>query len=142
MNDISYRMRLVELAEKVKASRDAGWDDNESLSELNSLLPGTDIDNLCDSDMNAETIIDICLNRDQAEHSLSRDELVALVNRIMLRKPVRFGSEAELLSAVSLFDRNCNHPGKNGLIFYPEEYFDGNQEPTPEEVVDKALSGE
>jgi hypothetical protein len=39
---------------------------------------------------------------------------------------------------VDLFVRNVPHPEADDLIFYPQKEF--GHEPTPEEVVDRALS--
>lgn len=66
---------------------------------------------------------------------MSRDELVALVRRIMAGEG---GSQEEADRLVDLFLENVPHPEADGLIFYPDEYF--GHEPTPEEVVDAALS--
>lgn len=53
------RERLIELVRNIQDSRDRGGNDAESLAEFNRLLPGTDIDNLCNSDYDVETIVDI-----------------------------------------------------------------------------------
>lgn len=134
------REQLIELARNIQDSRDRGWNDAESLAEFNRLLPGTDIDNLCDSDWDIETIVDVCLGKDQAERRLNREELLALVRRFS--DPNGYATEAESTIAYKTFERNCRHPAGGDLIFYPDEYFGGRSDPTAEEIVDKALKGE
>lgn len=119
------RQRLVELARNIQDSRDRGGDDVESLNEFHRLLPGTDIDNLCNSDWDVETIVDVCLGKDDAQRPLSREELVALVRRFTDPSAVRFVTEGASISAVRAFERNCRHPAGSDLIFYPEEHFNG-----------------
>jgi Colicin immunity protein / pyocin immunity protein len=67
---------------------------------------------------------------------LSRDELIALVKRIMAAE----GTEAEMDAAVELFEANCPNPRKNGLIFWPHGYpHDASKpEPTAEQIVELA----
>jgi hypothetical protein len=52
------------------------------------------------------------------------------------------GSEEEIKLAVELFDANCLHPDKNGLIFWPHGFPHRPDlpEPTAEKIVDKALT--
>lgn len=68
---------------------------------------------------------------------LSPIELATLVKRIMEAE----GTEAEIAIMIKQFDANCNHPAKNGLIYYPDEYFAGNSDPSIEEIVQKAVLG-
>ena len=138
----SLRQRLVELARNIQDSRDRGGNDVESLTEFHLLLPGTDIDNLCNSDWDVETIVDFCLGKDEAQRPLGREELVALVRRFTDPSAGGFATEAESNLAVETFEANCRHPAGCDLIFYPEEHFDGRSDPTVEEIVDKALAGE
>jgi hypothetical protein len=68
---------------------------------------------------------------------LTRAEMIALVEKIRRAE----GTEEEISAVVKLFDANCLHPDKNGLIFWPHG-FPANPElpePTTEEIVDKAL---
>ena len=72
---------------------------------------------------------------------LSREELIKLVERISLAE----GTEKELESMMALFDANVPHPNGSNLIFYPEDYnartfVTSSYNPTPEEIVEKALS--
>lgn len=70
-----------------------------------------------------------------APGDLSRDELIALVARIMRAE----ADEAEEDRLVALFDDSVAHPSATDLIFYPQKYFK-HDEPTPEEIVDAALA--
>lgn len=67
--------------------------------------------------------------------SMSRDELIELVRRIMAGEGE---SQEEADRLVEQFLANVPHPEADGLIFYPDQYF--GHEPTAEEVVDRALS--
>lgn len=138
--DRSPRKRLISLARNIQDSRDRGSTDADSLNEFERLLPGTDIDNLCNSDLDVATIVDICLGERDIKHLLSREELLTLVKRFM--DPDGFATEAEGITAYKVFDANCKHHAGGDLIFYPEEHFDGRSNPTPEEIVDKALRHE
>ena len=66
---------------------------------------------------------------------MDRSELIGLVRRIMNDVAP---SEEEADRLIALFEESVPHPRASGLIFYPEEEF--GREPTPEEVVDRALS--
>lgn len=70
---------------------------------------------------------------------LSRDEMVALVSRIMRAE----GSEEESDADLDQFIANCRHPAGSDLIFWPDQVpeFAPGHEPTVDEVVDLALSG-
>ena len=71
---------------------------------------------------------------------LSRDELVALVRRIMAAEG-ETQEEADRL--VDLFEANVPHPAATDLIFWPRralgDQWDG-RELTPEDIVDRALA--
>jgi len=68
---------------------------------------------------------------------LTRAEMIALVEKIRRAE----GTEEEIGAMVELFDANCLHPDKNGLIFWPHGFPNNPElpEPTSEEIVDKAL---
>jgi hypothetical protein len=66
-----------------------------------------------------------------SDRKLTREEMIALVDKIRRAE----GTEEEIDAAVELFDANCLHPRRNGLIFWPD-----GPEPTTEEIVDKALT--
>lgn len=137
--DPSVRERLLELVGRIPDPHDYREPDHEFLAAFEKLLPGTDIDNLRRSDYPDETVVDICLGEADTHRQLSREELLALV-KIILSAPE--GTEAESVLRVLAFSNNCKHPAGSDLIFYPEESFGGRSEPTPEEIVDKAMRGE
>jgi hypothetical protein len=72
--------------------------------------------------------------------ALSRSEMIELVRRISTAN----GSEAEIDEMVGVFVANCRHPAGTDLIFWPNGFpHDSSKpEPTVEEIVDKAMSGE
>ncbi|MEZ6072580.1 MAG: bacteriocin immunity protein [Pirellulales bacterium] len=133
------RGRLLELVDTIREAREQGIDSPESLSAFEQLLPDTDVDNLCNSDYDDETIVDICLGEQDARRACTRDELVELVKRFSIVEG--YATEAESILAVLTFKYNCRHPAGSDLIFYYDPYFDG-RDPTPKEIVDLALRGE
>ena len=137
-----FRERLVELAGNIQDSRDRGWNDLASLTEFERLLPGTDIDSMCNSDLELETIVDVCLGKKDTERSLSRADLLNLVRKFTSPGADYYSTEAESILAVQAFNNNCRHPAGSDLIFCPEEHFEGRSNPTPEEIVEKALRGQ
>jgi hypothetical protein len=136
------RDRLIDLVNQIRDSRDHGHDDPDSLSEFERLVPKTDVDNLCNSDYSDETIVDLCLGEKDAEQFCTPDELLELVRKLVSPKRGDFENEAASTLAVLKFKHNCKHPAKSDLIYYPAKYFGGNQNPTAEQIVEKALSGE
>jgi Colicin immunity protein / pyocin immunity protein len=72
--------------------------------------------------------------------SLSRIEMIELVRRISTAD----GSEAEIDEMVGVFVANCRHPAGTDLIFWPNgcPHDSSKPEPTVEEIVDRAMSGE
>jgi hypothetical protein len=67
---------------------------------------------------------------------LSRPEMLALVERILRNG----GKRAD----IDLFVANCKHPAGTDLIFWPHgvPHDPSKPEPTAEEIVEKAMSGE
>ena len=71
---------------------------------------------------------------------LSRDELIALVERIMR---VESSEEAEEDRLIELFESSVAHPAASDLIFYPHKYFGEafrDRSPSAEQVVESALA--
>ena len=99
-------------------------------------LPGTDILNLLYSDLPSESIVELCIRADEAARHVSREELLTIVRQIMTGQAA---SEVDDNLLVEVFATNCRHPAGTDLIFYPEEVFGPDHDPTPEEVVAKAL---
>ncbi|MFI6678176.1 bacteriocin immunity protein [Kribbella sp. NPDC050470] len=64
-----------------------------------------------------------------------RAELIRIVHRIMTGD---YTSEEEVDRLVADFQAAVPHPRATGLIFWPRDEFD--HDPTPEEVVDRALA--
>ncbi len=77
------------------------------------------------------------------EQNLSRDELIELVKSIMTvcDKDGNELSEADHFALVQKFKKSIRHPGGSDLIYYPE-LVGLPPEPTAEEIVDLAMSGE
>ncbi len=73
--------------------------------------------------------------------SLSRERFVDLMRRIMAGE----GTDEELEGLCKLFDDNVPYPRGHSLAYWPDEYNARHDDisqydPTPEEVVDKALA--
>ena len=66
---------------------------------------------------------------------MTRDELIALVERIMAGEGK---TQAEADRLVDRFVASVPHPEADDLILYPEEHF--GREPSAAEIVDCALS--
>ena len=142
-DNANLRDGLLKLVDQIRTARDNTRSDSEFLTEFERLLPGTDVSNLCSSDYDNETIVDICLGEKDTEHKLSEKQLLELVRRLQSTDPsVGFETEAESVKAVLLFKSNCKHPAKSDLIFFAEEHFDGEAYPPPEAIVEKAMRGE
>ncbi|WP_425394919.1 bacteriocin immunity protein [Aeoliella sp.] len=139
--DSEKRTQLIELAADIRDAYERGMDAPELIAEFAAVLPHSDIANLCHSDMDAETVVDICLGSKDAEKVLSRDQLLDLVRKLCNPVPGEFASESETINAVRLFEYNCKHTDGSDLIFFPEDHFDGRNDPTPEEIVEKAIRG-
>lgn len=90
------------------------------------------------SDMPVTEIADISLMWQNEWPVLSREQLTSLVEKIMSGE----GTEAENTIDVMIFSANCKHPGGSGLIFWPEQVYGENVEPTVEQIVDTAMTGE
>ena len=69
--------------------------------------------------------------------ALSRDELIALVEKILRAE----GTKAEHRELVRRFEQSVPHPRATGLIYWPERRADGSFiEMSAAEIVDLALS--
>lgn len=69
------------------------------------------------------------------ERVSDRATLIELVRRIVSGN---YASEAEVDRLVGAFEAAVPHPRAAGLIFFWDDEFD--EEPTPEQIVDRALS--
>ena len=105
---------------------------------LEEELPGTDVLNLCQSDLPSDTIVDLCVGFEQTKRILNQKQLLELVHAII---STQFDSEAEQMLMVETFLFNCRHPAGTDLIYYSENVFGKGVEATAEMIVEKALSG-
>lgn len=100
-------------------------------------LPGTDVLNLCQSDLPSETIVDFCLGVEGTRRVLDRNGMLALVKAI--RSP-HLTSEAEDRLMLETFIFNCRHQAGTDLIYFPDEVFGEGATVTDEMIVDRALA--
>lgn len=133
------RQQLAELVNQIREARSLGRPDSEPLGKAAELVPDADIDNLCDSDYPVDVVVDYCLGWQQTQVRLTRAEMINLV-RLILSEPA--STEADDLLRIEQFMYNCSHPAGADLIYYPEPYFDGRNNPSPEEIVDLAMQEE
>lgn len=131
------RPTLTSLIERIRAGHLNNSEDVEALADFEQLLPGTDVNNLCWSDYDTDTIVDICLGTQSAMQILSKQELTLLVRKLRSNDPTTFRTEADATLAVMAFTANCVHPAGTDLVHYPEQYFDGRI-PSDEEIVELA----
>lgn len=131
------RLKLIQLVHNIKREKARNPRSDALFNEFEALLPGTDIQNLCSSDYDDETIVDVCIGTDKARRHLSREEMLALVQQLSTGDGLL--TEAESILAVMTFKHNCLHPAGSDLIFFPDDHFDGKSDPTPAEIVSLAL---
>jgi hypothetical protein len=131
------RTELIRLAKRIQDAQDLGEDWSDLLQQLEKQVPFPHVGDLFLGDHSAEYIIDFSLNWQAELPKPSKEEMIALVTRIV-RLP---GGQAELGIMVQQFIANCVHPAKTDLIYYPAEHFNGNSKPTPEQIVEKAMTG-
>ena len=142
-SDAKLRETLLGLIKNIRLARENSLNDSEILSDFEKLLPGTDVSNLCSSDYDNETIVDICIDEKDTDEKLDENELLLLVKRLQSTDPsATFNTEADSVKAVLLFNKNCKHPARSDLIFFAEDHFDGEAYPKPEAIVEKAIRGE
>ncbi|VTR97555.1 bacteriocin immunity protein [Tuwongella immobilis] len=131
------RQELIDLVDEYRDPSSRGR--REPLAErLTGHLPGTDVLNLCQSDLPSETIVDFCLGFEGAKKVLDRAGMLELVKSI--RSP-QLTSEADDMLMLETFIFNCRHPAGTDLIYYPDEVFGEGVTATDEMIVDRALAG-
>ena len=139
--DEAMYTQLLDYVSKIKSARFMGDDDTESLAAFERECPGSDVNNLCNSDYDAATIVDVCIGSKDANRVLSKPELLTLIVKLCDPVPGQFAKESEAVKAVNAFNYNCRHPAKSDLIFFPKDHFEGNMNPTPEIILEKAIKG-
>src|SRR4051794_39613412 len=70
-------------------------------------------------------------------HQLTRNEMIALVERILRAE----GTAAEQSADIERFEANCKHPDGSDLIFWPHgvPHDPSTPERTAEEIVNRAM---
>jgi len=132
------RNELVAIAKQIQNAQDRGDDHTALIAQLQSEVPYPKVEELFLGDYSAEYIVDFSLNWRADRPSLSTQEMIELVTKIIDSE----GTESQLATMVEKFNANCLHPAKSDLIFYPDDYFDGNLDPSPSEIVEKAFTKE
>ena len=132
----NHRDRLQKLAAAIIDLQDQGGNAAALIDKFHAEARCSRIDEKFLGDLYPEYIVEYALGIDAARRRVDRDELIRIVGRIVEGR----GTEASIHLMVATFEYNCKHPAKSGLIFYPDAYFDGNNNPTVEEIVDMAMS--
>ncbi|ODA28765.1 hypothetical protein [Planctopirus hydrillae] len=127
---------LIKLANEIQDARDQGQNHSHLLSKLQSQVAYPKIEELFVGDYSADYIVDFSLGWRSVWPRISKQEMITLTERLMQAD----GTPVELALMTLLFDANCIHSAKNGLLYYPEEYFENNPDPSPSEIVEKALT--
>src|SRR5262245_18556629 len=130
------RDRLIALAKRIRRARDTGNDCSALIAEFQERVPMPNVGELFDTDYSAEHIVDYALGWKKDWPQMSKEELLRLVRKICEAQ----GSDAEIDLMVQTFRANCKHPAQSDLIFYPDAHFGGNSSPTPEQIVEQAMS--
>ena len=138
LNDFPNRDALIELARQIIGAKDTGRPHADLLAEFEKYSTCPDTASLFGADYYPEYIVDYAVNWKDYCRKVGRDELLKIVKRILDAD----GTEAEITLLLVTFCENCRHSAKSDLIYYPEDYFEGNRDPSAEEIVDKALAGE
>ena len=139
MKPNQVRARLLEIVQGIRSDRLNSDGAEELFREARQIMPGNDIRNLCKSDLEDDTIVDVCMGYHRASAGpLSRETLLEIVERFLSGVP--FPRESDGILAVKKFNTTCKHPAKSDLIFYPEKHFDGCLKPTAEMIVNLALA--
>ncbi len=132
------RSELIDLVRRIQDAQDLGANYEELIALFRARVSCPNVEELLEGDYSADYIVDFVLKWRPTWPKLSYEELVDLVTKIINSE----GSQADLAMMIKTFDENCRHPAKNGLIFYPGEYFDGNPDPSAKQIAEKALTGE
>jgi len=135
--DSLSRQELIDLVDEFRDPSSLGR--REALAgALREQLAGTDVLNLCESDLPSDTIVDFCLGFERTKRVLNRQELIELVKAIRCPEGT---TEAEDMLMLETFVYNCRHSAGTDLIYYPDDVFGEGVEVTAEMIVDKALEG-
>jgi hypothetical protein len=129
---------LIVLATRIQDAQDQGEDYSKLLAELQSQVAYPGVGELFHGDYSPDYIVELSLKWQREWPKLSYDQLVELVSKIMSVQ----GNQADLAIMTRVFEENCIHHAKSDLIYYPDEYFDGDVRPSPERIVKKALCEE
>lgn len=137
-NSKMSRDELVSLATEIQDAKDRGEDYSMLLSQLQAHLSYPRVNELFLGDHSADYIVDFSLDWQAEWPKLSKEDMISLVTKLINAE----GTEAELALMALKFDANCIHPAKTDLIYYPDEHFENNPDPSPLEIVEKALAKE
>lgn len=132
------REELIHLAKQVQNCRDGGIPFDDLVSDFQASVDYPDVRDFFSTDYYPELIVDLCLGHRSTKRVLQREELLKVVNRILNAE----GTEAENILLGQLFNFNCKHSAGTDLIYYPAMYFNGNMEPSAEQIIEKAMSSD
>lgn len=131
------RNTLIAMVARARDAVDRGEPYDEMIAELEAMLPGTDIGNLCFSDYAAETIADLALRADEVKRVLDHAELTEVVRQFYSDDDAQ--TEADSILLLDTFIHNCVHPAGRDLLLDPGAYFKHRDDPTADEIAALAL---
>lgn len=138
MTNHNNSILLLGIVRELRSKKLSALEKRNICDRASRIVPGTDLLNLVESDLDDETIVELSLAKSTASKPLDRESLVALVGKFLSGIP--FPKESDAILAAEAFDANCKHPAKTDLIFFPEEYFPDCTNPTAEMIVELALN--
>lgn len=131
------RNELIQLVHAIRGCLERGDDVSSFRRTIEQSVPYPDVFDLICADYAADYVIDFSLGWSSQWPTLTRDNLLRLVKKIMAAD----GSDADISLDVLQFESNCNHPAGSDLIYYPDTHFPDIQgEPTPEQIVTTAMA--
>ncbi|WP_417381826.1 hypothetical protein [Gimesia sp.] len=129
------RERTLWLVDRMRTAMDHCEDYSEYLKELEEISPNVGVYNMCKSDYPDEMLAEIIEGYEQYARTLSREELISLVREFQNGDTTE-GKDSLIVYAV---DYNSLRPDGSDILICPEDYFEDNESPSPEMIIDLLL---
>jgi hypothetical protein len=128
------KAELIVLATQIQNAQDRGENYDELMAQFQANVPLPDAHELFISDHSPKYIVEFARAWREPLPVLSKEEFLELVKELYSGR----GSEARQDRLLEVFVANCKHPAKTDLLTRTARFFDGNRNPTPEEITEKA----
>lgn len=131
------REELIDLVIRIRDAQDEGrrGDVAEMIALFQENVPCENATWLFEGDNPVVFIVDYALGWRKHWPALTKPEMISLVRKIAEVD----GTEAEVQLMIDQYRANCKHPAGTDLIYWPDGHFDGTDEPTAEQIVEKAM---